>query len=233
MRKTITILTLIFLTSLGLQAQRNRSSKVVIQLRGMQQVNVHFAGTPFYQVNDRIIINQVFPGNQPLRVVQNHWRRGRNVGRTVIFQGRLRVPPRSKVIASVGRNGVLRVHNIIPLPVNRGRGYYNNRQGRYHNDRPNRRMNAYDRMLIALDRQRFEQDKFRIARNYVRNNDVYAADVLEIMNRLRFESDRLRLAKMAYRSTINIQDYRIVQRGLRYESSRQQLRQFIRRQNRR
>lgn len=232
MRKTITILTLIFLTSFGLQAQRSRPSKVIIQLRGMQQVNVHFAGNLFYQVNGRIVVPRVYPGSQSLRVIQDHWRRGRHVGKTVIFHGRLNVPPNSKVIASIGRNGVLRIHNIVPLPLKRGRSYGNHGHDRYYNTRPAQQLNAYERMLVNMEQQRFEQDKFRVARIYVINNRLYAADVQEMMERLRFESDRLKLAKLAYRSTINSQDYSIVENSLRYQSSKQQLRQFVRRQNR-
>ncbi len=82
-------------------------------------------------------------------------------------------------------------------------------------------------VLHAIKNESFSSDKLAIARQAVLFQNVRANQVVEIGNLFSFESDRLAFAKMAYKNTIDKQNYYMVNSIFHFSSSKRELNNFI------
>lgn len=79
----------------------------------------------------------------------------------------------------------------------------------------------------AIRNESFSSDKLAIARQAVQFQNIRANQVVAIGNLFSFESDRLEFAKMAYRNTIDKQNYYLVNSIFHFSSSKRELNDFI------
>lgn len=80
----------------------------------------------------------------------------------------------------------------------------------------------------AIDNRTFESDKILVAKQAIGGKLVSADQVRRIMGLFTFESTKLEFAKWAYRSTVDPQNYYIVNDAFTFSSSIRELDMFIR-----
>jgi hypothetical protein len=86
---------------------------------------------------------------------------------------------------------------------------------------------VYNAAKTSIVSKNFESTKLAVARQIFSNYCLLAADVRDIMGLFAFESSRLEFAKFAYPLTYDAQNYFIVNDGFTFESSIDNLQQFI------
>lgn len=169
-------------------------------------------------------------------------RRGRHASQYVVFTGRIFIPESSQVFAQITPRGSLLIERIVPMrreryappPPRQGRGGdgrrdYNNGATRYQDPIVfNQRNLGFEALLGQLDRTTFDSDRKIIAKQYLLANRVTSNEVLQLLQNFRFESDRLDVAKIAYNSTLDPENYFLVNDAFQYSSSINALDRFIR-----
>jgi hypothetical protein len=73
----------------------------------------------------------------------------------------------------------------------------------------------------------FEDSKLSIAKQVTSSNCLFSSEVKEIMDLFSFEASRLEFAKFAYRYTFDVGNYYKVNEAFRFESSIDELNNFI------
>jgi hypothetical protein len=73
----------------------------------------------------------------------------------------------------------------------------------------------------------FDDSKLSIAKQIVNSNCIYASQVKEIMLLLEFEENKLEFAKAAYHTTYDVQNYFVVNDAFDFESSIEELDNYI------
>ena len=104
--------------------------------------------------------------------------------------------------------------------------HHGNHNGNHYGNRfmSNQELNA---VMRAIQNESFSSDKLAIARQAVMFQNVKANQVAEIGSLFSFESDRLEFAKMAYKNTIDKQNYYLVNSIFHFSSSKRELNNFI------
>ena len=144
----------------------------------------------------------------------------------IIFSGYINIPASSKVSARIDRFGRYKVLNIIPrypgpivynVPPYPPAPYY-------------LPMSDYDfnNLRQAIESKSFESTRMEIAKQVLSQRFVSTEQVMNLMNLLTFESSKLELAKFAYSKTVDKENYFRVNNAFTFESSIQELDDYIR-----
>jgi|AntRauTorckE5430_2_1112549.scaffolds.fasta_scaffold03108_1 hypothetical protein len=250
MKKTITLLAAAMIMMIA-EAQASRlflttnSFRTTARVSGQQ----HFSRDGVFQ------INQLQSGAHFLRITQqnkpHHSRNQRGNNKSNIFRGQIVIPQQSDVYARVNNRGGLIIDRVVPhrrssranrcdyRPRQGGGTNYGSRRQQYDtrvtrsgpNTQIHRNTKVKSTLNIALrmiNQASFDSDKRTIAKQYLHNNNITSQGVLKIIRALDFESSRLAVAKLAYHSTIDRQNYFIVNQGFQFSSSSRALSRYIR-----
>lgn len=126
----------------------------------------------------------------------------------------------------------------------KGHGYYGHNSSHsygctihYHGNNDSHCNNNYSRrfisdaelnsILYAIQNESFSSDKMNIARQATMYKTLRAYQVVEIGRQFSFESDRLEFAKMAFKNTIDKENYYLVNSIFHFSSSKNELNRFI------
>jgi hypothetical protein len=108
---------------------------------------------------------------------------------------------------------------------------YDNRNG---NDRRNgngnnslSREQTFQLTLSAIQKQSFDTERLKIAKNAVSQGNMLSSEIAEIAKLFSFESTKLDFAKYAYAYTSDKQNYVLVQNAFQFSSSTSELQDFI------
>ena len=88
--------------------------------------------------------------------------------------------------------------------------------------------NRFRSMLATIKKQSFSSSKKRIAKQIISANCILTDDLVEIIELFDFESDKLAMAKFAFDHTYDIENYYKVNNVFDFESSIEELDQYIR-----
>lgn len=86
----------------------------------------------------------------------------------------------------------------------------------------------FDNVLRQIDKEWLESNKLKSAINVVKNNDVSAAQVKELLLLFSFENNKLALAKPAYNSTVDKGHYDMVFDAFSFAATKAELDRYIR-----
>ncbi|PCJ66880.1 MAG: hypothetical protein COA58_05360 [Bacteroidetes bacterium] len=255
MKKTITTLTILF-TLLVVEAQASQlflrtnsfrakatiSGLIYHSQNGEFQVSQIRPGKHFITVTEKR--NRSYTDNR-----RGYRQQGQNhhYGSNVLFQGKIFIPQGSNVFARITPRGHLIIDDVVPTrrgnqphhrqdcrqPRQGGGSDYGNRGGGRSGNR-NVRQPAHrpvqSNFNLALNTVRsasFESDRKTIAKQFLKNNDVTSQEVLLLIREFNFESSKLDIAKFAYASTVDPQNYFVVNQGFDFRSSIDALNRFI------
>jgi hypothetical protein len=97
------------------------------------------------------------------------------------------------------------------------RGDHYNRGGREMH------VNMYNSARESIRRERFDDDRLRVARNILKDNYLSSAQVKELAMIFSFDSARLEFAKFAYSRTVDRNNYFIVSDAFTFNMSKREL----------
>ena len=86
----------------------------------------------------------------------------------------------------------------------------------------------FSNMLSTIENQDFASSKKRIAKQVISNNCMVVSHLVEILELFDFESDKLEIAKFAYAYIYDIENYYEVNNVFDFESSIEELDDFLR-----
>ena len=171
--------------------------------------------------------NELTPGNHFITVTRlDKGYYGPFTHPVTVYKGYIFIPALSKVHAMIDKFGQLRINNITPIapvcypvpvvnecaPVPYAFG-----------------MNDYDfqQLVSTINHMSFESSKMQGVKQALSSNQVTARQVEQLMQMMTFESSKLELAKFAYHRTIDKQNYYLLNDSFTFESSIQDLNDFI------
>jgi Domain of unknown function (DUF4476) len=112
---------------------------------------------------------------------------------------------------------------------------YDNRDDR---DRPNDDRNyrynnvmtsgEFNQVKQSLQKEWFENNRITSAKFIIENNNFTTVQVKELMQLFSFDDKKLEIAKLAYRKTVDKQNYYLVNEELTFSSNKEELARFIR-----
>ena len=99
-----------------------------------------------------------------------------------------------------------------------------------YNNGFNNVMNArdFDQVKESLRKEWFDNNRIISSRFIIENNNFTTAQVKEMMQLFTFDDKKLEVAKLAYRKTVDKQNYYQVNETLTFNSSKEELARFIR-----
>jgi hypothetical protein len=85
----------------------------------------------------------------------------------------------------------------------------------------------FDRVLQSIQREWFENNKMESARQIITTNYFTSEQVKEMIQLFNFENNKLELAKLAYKKTVDPENYRCVIEQLTFSSNKAELSRYI------
>ncbi len=86
----------------------------------------------------------------------------------------------------------------------------------------------FDQVKQSLQKEWFENNRLTSAKFIIENNFFTAMQVKELMQLFSFDDKKLEIAKLAYRKTIDKQNYYVCNEALTFSSNKDELARFIR-----
>jgi hypothetical protein len=238
MKKTITLLAAAMIMIVA-EAQASR----LFLTTNSYRATANISGQQYFSQNGEFQINQLRSGSHFVRIRhqnnahRNRNTRGNNSGH--IFRGQIVIPHQSDVYARVTPRGRLIIDQIIPMRRSPRRSDCSPRQGRgttygrgqqYDNrgqrggvrtptPRGTQVQSNFSTALRMINQASFDSEKRSIAKQYLRGNSVTSQEVLNMIKALDYESSRLEIAKLAYTSTLDPENYFIVNKGFQFSTS--------------
>ena len=244
MKKTITLLA----AAMILMVAEVQASRLFLTTHSFRSTT-YISGQHYFSHNGVFQINKLQHGAHFIRITRpfNATRNKTQHRHTkkYVFKGKIIIPKQSDVYARVSPRGVLIIDRVIPQRRNTRRavitpprrcGVNYNRGGQRYTDRGakspalrgGRTTPNFNAALRTIKQASFQSEKKLIAKQYLRNNDVTSRQVLHMISVFDFESSRLEIAKLAYKSTVDQQNYFLVNQGFVFSSSSRALDRFTR-----
>lgn len=181
-------------------------------------------------------IQNIQPGIHNVKVVQRKRNpNGYGMLTRVMYNGRVRIPVNSRVLATVTPNRKLQLKISRKRARNRGHlhsnGNYNYGGNQYGNCNDNysyvMNNNSFNGLVATLGNESFESNKLKIVKQALLHNNLTTNQVIIIVNQFSFDSNRLKVAKMAYRNTVDKENYFLVNNSFTFSSSIASLNKYI------
>jgi hypothetical protein len=248
--KTFTTTLALVLTATGLMAYPS-ASRLTVEVAGHRPNTVIIIdGQTYNSSNNLVRLEGMMPGDHQVKLMRpSSW-----ADHGVLFNGVIRVPQRSDVLAVITPQG-MKV-NAQPL-AHHGGSYWDGHGGHGNGATvtPNANGNGgfvsilphprpiepivcapvvigmhpdvFASALRSIKLQSFDSDQIRVAKQIIRQNGVSSHQMVEIMELLSFESSRLEIAKYGYQFVGDPENYFVVNDVFWFSSSVRELDRFI------
>jgi hypothetical protein len=90
----------------------------------------------------------------------------------------------------------------------------------------------FQQLIDQIRKASFESSKVSVAKQALRNNNISVDQLKSILNEFSFESTKLQFAKDNYSKVINKRDFFLINDVFTFQSSKDDLNQFLERQQR-
>lgn len=255
-RSALVIAVLLIITSPILAADYSRNASVITISSWDNNPFTLEVNHQRYKSNGTITLNDIQPGK--LRVKMLRERRGNGYGScdngagsgTLIYNGFLDVPARSRVNAEVNRNrrmcvlGVTRLGNRPnvnrPHPGNGGNGGYGSIDAHPTNFQPYgyehtgnyggacaMEFSEFNSLLREIDKACFSSDKIRVAKQALRHNYITALQLESLILAMDFDSDQLKIAKHGYDRVLDKENLWKVYDAFSFSSTARDFEDFV------
>lgn len=244
MKKIFTLLTAALVTFTSFADHRD--GMLTITQLGKNDICVEIDGRRY---NDRdILIRDLEPGRHTVAIYTNErrseWKNifDRNGRREYLYNSVIMVRPRQHIDIVINRFGKVwiddnndRDDRYGDREDDRGRGrdkdykYDRPRDNRYDDNRSAMDVRSFEMLKDALRRENFENSRLAIAKQSVERNAFSSLQVKELARLFAFENNKLELAKFAYANTIDKKNYFVVYEVFSFNSSKEELAEYVRR----
>ncbi|MCF6365220.1 MAG: DUF4476 domain-containing protein [Bacteroidales bacterium] len=165
-------------------------------------------------------LSNIKPGNHRIVIKKRYGRYGSD---RIVYNGSVKIPPRSVVYARINRYNRFEITRVTDI-AGYGSGYNNNNNNNGYYNKP---MLDLPRLQTSMRHASFENDKLRIARQAISTHRVKANQIYRILMSFSFESTKLKLAKFAYRHCVDKRNYYLVNDAFSFSSSIRELDNYI------
>ena len=242
-----TFITTVILASTLLTAQANHFSALTLKMFDNGNFSVVLDDQPTCQSNV-FSSSGIRPGYHKLKVIRFYSNPyGYSMIPKVVYKGWISIPPQSMVYAQINcmrQFDVLKVEPNFCPPASHGceNDWEDDDYGYNHGNNCGGNGWGYAPAPVApvclpkmefmqlknsIANKSFESSKMEIAKQAFASNYFSSAQVADMMTLFSFESSRLEFAKCAYSRVMDRQNYYLVNNAFSFESSIQELNQFI------
>ncbi len=228
MKKIITLS--IALTALVFSANANHlNSDLKLQLFNHTNMLVEFDHVRYQNPTRAFCINDVEPGTHHLTIYKM-----REPGYyyyappVLMFTGCIEVPASSIISAIISPYHEFDIMSVIAKcnnPVS-----YNN-----YNPSPVHQYgmcaSEFESLKRSIENKSFDNTRLTIAKQVIKGNYLTSRQIADLVNLMTFESTKLSLAKYAYRYTVDPENYYVLNDVFTFESSIDELADFIQRRS--
>jgi len=141
----------------------------------------------------------------------------------VVFEGYIYLKPGKHIFAFIDKFNRYKVIKQLPYNYN---GNVNNQYPPNYYQYPMSNSD-FAELKQVIDNTTFESSKIKIAEQAIASNYFLAEQIFELMGLFTFESSKIHIAKLAYHHTLNKSKYYIVNNAFTFESSIDELNQYI------
>lgn len=223
MKKTIATFLLASFTTLSLLAA-DITNRITVSFSGNRDYELRIDGRRYQSNNNRMYLNDMQPGRHSIQVYALN-NRGQRSSRPV-YSGSFMVSPQYNMHIAVDRNGRVQFDE---RRISRNDGDWNDRDDRGWRDKDDRNNrndrnwndnkrwdNSYTRAMSDADYSRLLQrvrgqwsanSKYSTAKAALERDYFKSEQVRGLLQLISSESKRLELAKIAYRHTVDTQNY--------------------------
>lgn len=220
------IITLIIgFTALSLKAAH--FSNLTLNMVENARYEIVFNNQIYGNTGNFFTLNNLAPGRYYMTVSRlslTHWGTVKNM----IYNGPIDIPAASEVHARVDRFNKLQLSYSPIYPINPYNPGHCGISATYYEPLPlGMHPDHFMQLKNTINNQWFDSGKLQIAKQALAMNSLTSAQVAELMTLFSFESSRLEFAKAAYRSTIDKQNYYVVNNQFSFSSSVRELDRYI------
>ena len=255
MKKRVILLMMIFM---GVEMMAQNWNKALLRIREERgrAITVTIDGRRYPKMGRSLTVNDLAPGRHLLKI---HLYNSNGHGYTnsiLIYQGDIMVKPGRIYYCTVSRRALDIEENCCIDNY----GHWNNNDNwqvwedqddtwnnnqQWNND-PSDNYNQntwndysgvmsngrFDLLIQQIRKASFESSKVNVANQALRNNKITVNQMIGILNEFSFESTKLKFAKDNYRSVVNRRDYFMINDVFTFQSSKDELAEFLNRQER-
>lgn len=241
MKTTSTLLMAIFISmaSFAIPVQ----SKLSITVVGNKNIEIMVDNSRYQSQDNSVVINNLQAGSHTIKVY-NLKNKGRNIFRNnakLLYSSTIYVRPGYHVDIIIDRNGKA-IFNEKAMRTNGRNKDWNDNDDWNDNPRRNDRYNdrydyngrtmsaqSFSALVQTLRREYSENSRLALAKHSITRNHFTSDQVKDMMHLFSFENYKLEIAKYAYRNTTDQKNYFVVYDALSYNSSKEQLAEYIKR----
>jgi hypothetical protein len=221
---------LIFTLLLGLslinaKAYYNNNSNLNLSLFDNTLFTIQFDDCIYNEFLAEYNIYDIESGNHYLKVIKSGpMLYGGYSKQVVVFDGYIYIRPGKQIFGMIDQYNRYKVIKQYPLYNNYGN---NNNYPPPTNYNYAMSDNDFTQLKQVIENATFESSKIKIAEQAIAGNYFYAEQVVDLLYLFTFESSKLEIAKLAYQHTLNKEKYYIVNNAFTFESSIDELNQYI------
>lgn len=229
MRKTVLYILVFITLSMATQANHLLSS-LAIRTDDNSVISVSIDRGPFTNYSRKHFLTGIPAGYRNITVYKSRPHQSPRL----VFNQMVYVEQASEMRTVLRGYQNLQVVAVIPNPVVIDNGYYGcNGNGGGYNSQPVCNTTYYmsdtkfEDLRRTISNQSFDDTKLNIALSALRSNKISSRQVAMLMREFTFESNRLSFAKAAYQSTVDRENYFIVNNEFTFSSSIDELNNYI------
>lgn len=233
------LFTFLFITSALFLNAHPFESVLNITMFNNSVFTVEFDNQYFSHPDRHYTIQSVTPGQHHLRIMQLAARRNVNVPfYKLAFDGFVVIPAGTEINATILHHGQIRINNTGSLLPGPGFNPHCQASG-YVNSIPSPSLPAncnvqfpmsdydFNQLKSSLLNRAFESTRLAIAKQATANRYLSAHQVADLMRVFDFDSSRLEIARYAYGRTVDKQNYFLTYNSFIFESSINELNNYI------
>ena len=231
--KTLVTLLGLFLAATFVSAS-HLNSNLIIRSNDNYLISAEINGI-IYPPSEELKIQGINRGNHHVKVYK-HYNSfcGNYRYKESIYRGRVSIPAKSRVVASVGEWSGFRINRVTPLQnINRGcsphkphrRGYTIGRTLQTENHHYG--VNHFASIKGAIRNESFDNSKLIVAKQSLRGRNLTSNQVALLMKEFSFEKNRLSFAKYAHKHVIDPENYYVVNNSFSFSSSTRSLDRYL------
>jgi hypothetical protein len=255
MKKIFLFVLMIALHLNSIAAGWNKAMLRLKEDRG-RAISITIDGKRFNKIGRTVTVNDLAPGRHMIKIYRYNSNGYGYQNGLLIYQGEIKVNPGHIYYCTVSRNamdieenccidnygnwnnndnwenwdeGEHNWNNNTQWNQHNQNNYEENTWNDYNGGMSNGR---FQQLIDQIRKASFESSKVSVAKQALRNNNISVDQLKSILNEFSFESTKLQFAKDNYSKVINKRDFFLINDVFTFQSSKDDLNQFLERQQR-
>lgn len=204
------------------------NSELFLRIPEMGKFTVYVGNQMISNATGKYRFFDIEAGNYPILIYRNNY---------LIYRSRVEIPHQSRLIVDFFSRHGLYLLDLVPVRMqsygfNAWNDVWNAPYHSGQNDATPYYRAAmppadFKKLMKNVQQASFDDDKIRNIRMAIRNTNLYAKQIAELINILSFDKQQIALAKELYVYCIDPQNYPLVIEALRFTSSKREVQDYI------